>query len=96
MWPERIKEVVGIMMIGEGAVGLLEPRRHVLLWRRGPGPWEHLMDVFVERPRMTRILAAMEVLFGLSLALRQASRVIPRVSMARSMNGKRRSMAQVS
>lgn len=54
MWTERIKEVIAILLVGDGVVALVNPFRHSLLWRSGPGLWERLMDPFVETPALTR------------------------------------------
>lgn len=71
MWTERIKEVIAILLVGDGVVALVNPFRHSLLWRSGPGLWERLMDPFVETPALTRWLGALEAAAGLWLASRQ-------------------------
>jgi hypothetical protein len=75
MVPERMKELLGLLMIGDGALAFVEPRRHVLLWRRGPAAWQAMMDEFVERPGLTRWLGAAELALGFWLATRQMDRL---------------------
>jgi hypothetical protein len=36
MWARRIKETFAIIAIGDGAIELLAPREHFLLWDAGP------------------------------------------------------------
>lgn len=38
MAAKRLREIIAIILIGDGVVGLLDPKRHVGLWRRGPEP----------------------------------------------------------
>lgn len=70
MWAARLGDTVGIVLIGDGVVGLLNPQRHARLWRRGPGPYRQLMDTFVARPGLTRVLSAIELAVGVWLARR--------------------------
>jgi hypothetical protein len=74
MVAERLKELAGMLMIGDGVLALVEPRGHALLWRRGPAAWRWMIDPFVERPALTRSIGAVEAVLGLWLATRQASR----------------------
>jgi hypothetical protein len=67
----RIKEVGAMMMVGDGVLALLEPRRHVDLWVEGPKLWRKTMMPFVKRPGITRILGAMELGMGVWVATRQ-------------------------
>ena len=75
MFWQRIKECVGLMMIGDGALCLLFPERHVALWSGGPRAWRDAMDAFVEHPRLTRSLGAISVVLGFWLADRQYAAV---------------------
>ena len=68
----RIAEMVGMLMIGDGVLAAVEPRKHVQLWRRGPDFWEEKMDFFIERPAMTRLLGAVEVGLGIWVAAQVA------------------------
>ena len=68
---ERFAELVGMLMIGDGVLAVLEPSRHARLWREGPATWEWMVDPFVKRPGLTRWLGAVEVAAGIWLASRQ-------------------------
>jgi hypothetical protein len=61
-------EMLAILMIGDGALALLQPRRHVQLWNAGPEPWRNLVSFFEERPVLTRATGAASIALGLWLA----------------------------
>jgi hypothetical protein len=73
MIAERAMECVAMMMIGDGVLGLVEPRRHLSLWEAGPGWWRAMFDPFLRRPGLTRCLGAAEVALGIWVASRQAA-----------------------
>lgn len=66
----RVGELVAMAMIGDSIITLIRPRRHVTLWRQGPGWWRGLMDRFTDHPTATRGLALMELGSGLWLAFK--------------------------
>jgi hypothetical protein len=70
----RTLEVLALTMIGDGVLALLQPERHMLLWRRGPRPWRELSQYFLDRPMLTRVVGAATVVAGLWLANRQNER----------------------
>lgn len=71
MTANRLVELGAMVVIGDGMIGLVAPRRHSLLWRFGPESYRQLMESFAERPALVRGLAASEVGAGLWLASRQ-------------------------
>ena len=70
MGMRRITEVVAMLMIGEGVLTLVAPRRHSLLWEFGPEGYKRAIEAFAEHPILTRLVAAAEGGLGLWLALR--------------------------
>jgi hypothetical protein len=70
----RTLEVLALTMIGDGVLALLQPERHMLLWRRGPRPWREVSQYFLERPMLTRVVGVASVAAGLWLANRQNAR----------------------
>jgi hypothetical protein len=70
----RTLEVLALTMIGDGVLALLQPERHMLLWRRGPRPWREVNRYFLDRPMLTRLVGAATVAAGLWLANRQNER----------------------
>ena len=71
MWARRIKETFAIITIGDGAIELISPREHSLLWDVGPEGSRKVVRFFAENPHYMRLLGAAQIGFGLWLALRQ-------------------------
>jgi len=67
----RTLETVGVMMIGDGVLAALWPRRHMALWRSGPEPWRRAVRGLETRPLLTAALGAAEVALGVWLARSQ-------------------------
>ena len=70
-WGRRIKETFAIVAIGDGAIELLSPREHSLLWQAGPESTRKVARFFADNPGYMRLLGASQLAFGLWLALRQ-------------------------
>ena len=66
----RLAELFAMLMIGEGVLTLVVPRRHSLLWEFGPEGYKRAIEAFAEYPTLTRLVAAAEARLGLWLALR--------------------------
>ncbi|HET7271247.1 MAG TPA: hypothetical protein VFI90_09175 [Rubrobacter sp.] len=71
MWARRMKETFAILTIGDGVIELISPREHSLLWEFGPGKVRNGARFFANNPNLMRLLGALQVAFGLWLALRQ-------------------------
>lgn len=65
---KRSLEVLGLLMIGEGVVGLLFPVSYPRFWNFGPDWMRKTATAFAERPEMTRLICAAEIAAGLALA----------------------------
>jgi hypothetical protein len=70
MWTARTMDMLGIVLRGDGVVGLLNPQRHTRLWRHGPDTYRRILDGLLERPGLTRVLSAAEVAAGVWVAQR--------------------------
>ena len=70
-WGKRAIEMAAIFMVGDGLIGLLQPRRHVDLWKDDALGTEKLVSPFVDRPGRRRLYAVMQIAAGLALAARQ-------------------------
>ena len=68
---KRLKEVLGMSMIGDGVLTVLDPQRHCLLWEIGPQPCREAIDEFVKHPTMARVAGAIEIVIGVWLASHQ-------------------------
>jgi hypothetical protein len=67
----RVLEIVAMLMIGEGVLCQLFPRRHVLLWKFGPARYSDAMRSLAGRPGLTRLLGLLEAALGIWLAAAQ-------------------------
>jgi hypothetical protein len=71
MVTRRVKEAIGILVIGDGVVALIAPVRHSRLWQFGPARYQRFMRAFIDHPTMTRLSAVSQIALGLWLAFRQ-------------------------
>ncbi|MBB4153142.1 hypothetical protein GGQ80_001030 [Sphingomonas jinjuensis] len=69
--PARIAEMAAIFMVGDGLVALVQPRRHVDLWKDDALGAEKTVAPFVDRPGRRRAYALLQIAAGLALAARQ-------------------------
>lgn len=70
----RLVETLGLILIGDGMVGLFDTRRHMRLWRRGPEPYQKVMESLINKPGVVRLLSGAEITLGFWLASRQKTR----------------------
>jgi hypothetical protein len=57
----RWTHFAAMALIGDGVVGLIRPGRDAQAWAKGPLIWRRLMRGLVDRPILTRAIAAAEV-----------------------------------
>ena len=67
----RVREMAAIFMVGDGLIGLFQPRRHVDLWREDALGAEKTVAPFVGKPGRRRLYALAQIGAGLWLASRQ-------------------------
>lgn len=65
---KQLANLAAIGLIGEGAVGLMAPRRYTASWRAGPEPVREWVDGALEYPRALRGAYVSELAAGLLLA----------------------------
>ena len=70
----RVAEMAAIFMVGDGLIGLLQPRRHVALWQDRALGTEKLVEPFVGKPGRRRLYAVAQIAAGLALAARQRAK----------------------
>ena len=73
-WTARAAEMAAIFMVGDGLIGLIQPRRHVDLWKDDALGTEKLVAPFVDRPAHRRAYALLQIGAGLALAARQRAK----------------------
>jgi len=74
MGMKQMLDLFGMLLIGDGLLSMLHPRRHCLLWEVGPAPCRKLVDEFVEHPSAARVAGTLELLLGVWLAFGQEDR----------------------
>jgi hypothetical protein len=70
---KRLFELAGLILIGDGFMGLLRPRRHSLLWHFGPELAKAVTEELADHPRISRAIYAAELALGVALASSQLS-----------------------
>lgn len=70
-WASRGAEMAAMFMIGDGVLGLVQPRRHVALWKRDALGSELLVAPFRGKPGQRRLYAVVQIAAGIALAARQ-------------------------
>lgn len=73
-WGRRAAEMGAMFMIGDGVLGLLQPRRHVALWQDDAMGSEKLVAPFRGRPTRRRLYAVLQIAAGLTIAASQRVR----------------------
>jgi hypothetical protein len=71
VWPRRLKETFAVITIGDGAIELIAPKEHSLLWESGPQGARKVARFFADNPSYMRLLGLAQLGFGVWLALRQ-------------------------
>lgn len=65
---KRAGEMAAVFMIGDGVLGLLQPVRHVALWRTPVAAVDALVRPFADRPGWRRGYGAAQLAAGLAMA----------------------------
>lgn len=68
---KRSAEMAAVFMIGDGLLGLLQPQRHVSLWRSRVSTVDALVRPFGNRPGRRRLYGLAQIVAGVVLASRQ-------------------------
>lgn len=66
----RFCEIMAIMMIGDGVIGVLQPCEHVSRWADGPEPWRQMMTTLAERPQLVRAASLVKLALGIAWVFR--------------------------
>ncbi len=67
----RWKHFAAMVLIGDGVMAMVRPGRDARAWATGPLAWKRLMWGLRDRPNLTRLLGAAEVVVALRWALAQ-------------------------
>ncbi len=66
----RAAEMAAVFMIGDGLLGMLQPRRHVDLWRSDVAAVDVLVKPFDGRAERRRVYGLLQLGAGIALASR--------------------------
>ncbi len=66
----RTAEMAAVFMIGDGLLGLLQPTRHVDLWRSDVAAVDAVVRPFGGRPGRRRLYGVLQIAAGIALATR--------------------------
>ena len=67
----QVKEVLAILMVGDGVIGQAALHRHSLLWKFDPEFYRRIVTNSVKRSVLVRLMSEISVGAGLWLALSQ-------------------------
>ena len=70
---KRVLELGAFILIGDGLMGLLRPRRHSLLWHFGPQLVKAVTEELADHPKTARAIYAAELAVGVAIASLQLS-----------------------
>ena len=65
---KRLLELGGLILIADGLLSLLRPRRRSLLWHCGPELAKAMSEELADHPRTSRAIQAAKVAAGVALA----------------------------
>ena len=68
---KRMAELAALMVVGDGVLTAVSPRRHLDLWACGPEWYRNIVRGMTRRPRVTRGLGVAAAALGLYWASRQ-------------------------
>jgi hypothetical protein len=69
--PARAKHFAAMVLIGDGVMAIVHPQKDAHAWKKGPKVWQNLMHQLAERPNLTRVIGAAQIVGGIWWALHQ-------------------------
>jgi len=83
MWIKRIKDIIAMLLIGDGALTLIGARNRALVWRFGPEGLRKSTGWQADHPLLMRLEGAVSIGLGVLLAWWQYREPLdPRLSVA--------------
>ena len=70
----RLTEVGAKLLIRNGVVALMAPRRLSRSWQIGAKPYQNVLEAFIQRPGLTRVVSLGQVALGVWLSRRHLPR----------------------
>ena len=65
---KRFFELAGLILITDGLLSLLRPRRHSLLWYAGPELAKAVTEELADHPKTSRAIHTAKIAAGVALA----------------------------
>jgi len=69
--PKRTKHFAAMVLIGDGVMAVVHPQRDAKAWKTGPWIWQRLMGGLANRPGLTRVIGAAQIVGGIWWAMHQ-------------------------
>lgn len=66
---KRVKHFAAMVLIGDGVMALVQPKRDARAWKKGPRTWRRSMQWLAKRPALTRAIGAAQIVGGVLWAL---------------------------
>jgi uncharacterized protein YjeT (DUF2065 family) len=67
--PKRAKHFMAMVLIGDGVMALVNPRKDAKAWKKGPRLWRWAMHELSTRPALTRVIGVAQIAGGIFWAL---------------------------
>lgn len=67
MLTKRLLELAGLILIANGVIGLIFPRRHTLFWHAGPELAKAITEEIGDHPKTSRAISAAQMAVGVAL-----------------------------
>jgi hypothetical protein len=64
----RWKDLAAMLLIGDGLLGLIEPKRHSAVWECGPESYKEFARTLEHKPNVARAIGASFIALGLWLS----------------------------
>jgi len=68
---KRWKHFAAMALIGDGVMAVVRPEVDAEAWKAGPRVWQQFMQKLRERPGLTRVIGAAQIVGGVWWALYQ-------------------------
>jgi hypothetical protein len=69
--PNRAKHFAAMVLIGDGVMALVHPKKDANAWKTGPKFWRDAMHGLSKRPALTRAIGVAQIIGGVLWALQQ-------------------------
>ena len=67
----QMKHMTAMVLVGDGLLALVAPKRDARAWRMGPEPFRTMMSVLAARPNLTRWVGAAQIAVGVWMVMRE-------------------------